>query len=100
MASRCAMRSSPRARRAEEFVRESRRAGVGWASQHILGFAVVQRVVKARDGTRRVAERRMRGNVLDALAVDIDFAAVAQAFKVFGAGEWPAFGAYGVFASD
>jgi hypothetical protein len=42
----------------------------------------------------------MRGDVLDAFAVDIDFAAVAQAFKVFRAGKRPPFGANGVFAFD
>ena len=35
----------------------------------------------------------MRGDVLDPLAVDIDFAAVAQAFEVFRAGERPPLGA-------
>jgi len=39
----------------------------------------------------------MGGDVLDAFAVNINLAAVAQAFQIFGAGERPAFGLDGVF---
>jgi hypothetical protein len=46
----------------------------------------VQRVIETGDHPRSVAERRVDGDVLDALAVDIDFAPVAQRFKIFGAG--------------
>src|SRR5262245_56303479 len=42
----------------------------------------------------------MRRDVLDALAVDIDLAAVAQAFEVLPAGERPPFFRDGVFAFD
>ena len=55
-----------------------------------LLLRVVQRVVEPRDRARGVAERRMRGDVLDPLAVDLDLAAVAQAFEIFRAGERPA----------
>ena len=78
-----------RVRDAEEFVGEPARAGVGRAGQHVLLLGIVQRIVEPRDGARGIAERRMRGDVLDPLAVDIDFAAVAQAFEIFLAGERP-----------
>src|SRR5262249_60737447 len=39
------------------------------------------------DRAGAVAKGRLRGYVLDALAVDIDLAAVTQAFKVLGARE-------------
>ena len=38
---------------------------------------------------RGVAERRVRGDVVDPLAVDIDLAAVAQALEIFAARERP-----------
>jgi hypothetical protein len=47
----------------------------------------MQSIVQARNRARRVAKRRVRRDVLDALAVDIDLAAVTQAFKVLGARE-------------
>jgi len=47
------------------------------------------RVIEPGDIARGIAEGRMGGDVLDPLAVDIDLAAVAQAFKVFLAGEGP-----------
>ena len=78
-----------RMRDAEELVGEGARAGVGRAGQHVLLLGIVQRVIEPRDGARGVAERRMRGDVLDPLAVDIDLAAVAQAFQIFRAGERP-----------
>ena len=62
------------------------RAGIGRAGQHALARGVMQRVVQPRDRAHRITKRRMRGDVGDALAVDIDFAAVAQALHVFGAG--------------
>ena len=46
-----------------------------------LCFGIVQRVVEARDHARGVAEGRMRRDVLDAFAVDVDLAAVAQRFQ-------------------
>ena len=89
-----------RARGAEEFVGEAARAGVGRRGQQRLGLLVVQRVVEPRDRARGIAERRMRGDVLDALAIDVDFAAVAQAFEIFRAGERPPFGVDGVLGFD
>src|SRR6059058_5652380 len=44
------------------------------------------------DGARGVAERRMCGHVVDALAVDIDVTPIAQAREIFRAREWPSFG--------
>ena len=49
--------------------------------------SIVQRVVQAREHAHGVAERGMRRDVLDALAVDPDLAAVAQALEVFRGGE-------------
>jgi hypothetical protein len=47
----------------------------------------VQGFVEERHRRRRIAERRVRGHVLDAFAVDVDFAAVAQRFQKLGAVE-------------
>ncbi len=74
-----------RLRRLEIGVGEAAVAGVGRQQQAALAFFVVQRVVEPGDHPRGVAKRRMGGDVLDALAVDIDFAPVAQLFKIFGA---------------
>jgi len=57
----------------------------------------VQRVVEQRDRGRGIAKRRVRGDVLDPLAVDVDFAAVAQRFQIFGAGEGPVLASKNVF---
>src|SRR5690242_16848368 len=84
----------------KEFVGEPAGAGVGLASQQVLGGFVMERVVKPCDRTRGVAKGRMRGHVLDPLAINVDFAAVAQALEIFGPGERPTFGAYGVLAFD
>ena len=78
-----------RMRDAKELVGEGARAGVGRAGQHVFLLGVMQRVIEPGDGARGIAEGRMRGDVLDPLAVDIDLAAVAQAFEVFLAGERP-----------
>ena len=78
-----------RARGAEELVGVAARAGVGRRGQQVLGLCVVQRVVEPRDRARGVAKRGMRGHVLDALAVDIDLSAVAQAGEIFRARERP-----------
>ena len=56
-------------------------AGVGAPAQRILHVRFVQRVVHLRDGGRRIAKRRMGGDVFNALAVDINLAAILQAFK-------------------
>src|ERR1700756_718003 len=89
-----------RARGAEESVGETAGAGVGLASQQVPRLLVVERVVKPRAPARGVAKCRMRGDIRDALAVNVDFAAVAQALEIFGAGERPALGADGVLALD
>src|SRR5262249_35162188 len=59
---------------------------------------IVQSIIETRDRARSVTKGRMRRDVLDALAVDIDLAAVAQAFQIFRAGEGPAGGRDGVLA--
>ena len=78
-----------RVRDAEELVGEAAVAGVGRAGQHVLGAPDRAAHRRAGDRARGVAERRMRGDVVDALAVDVDLAAVAQAFEIFLAGERP-----------
>ncbi len=80
-------------RDAEELVGKSAIPGVGRAGQHVLGSGVVQRVIELRDGAGGVAERRMGGDIGNALAIDVDLATVAQAFEVFLAGERPVGGA-------
>ncbi|SQI30983.1 Uncharacterised protein [Serratia plymuthica] len=72
---------------AEELVGVAAVAGVGIPAQTILADRIVQRIVQLADRSRRIAERRVGGDVLHPLAVDIDFAAILQAFQVFGAGE-------------
>ena len=47
----------------------------------------MQRVIEPRDRADRIAERRVRGDVGDALAVEIHVAAVTQAFHILRAGE-------------
>src|SRR6185436_429479 len=74
---------------AEKLVGESARAGVDRTGQCRLLRRIVQRVVELGDGAGRVAKRRVRGHVLDAFAVDIDLAIVAQAFEIFLARERP-----------
>ena len=59
-------------------VRHAAVAGVGRHQQLVLVLGIVQRVVEARDHARGVAEGWMRRDVLDALAVDVDLAVVAQ----------------------
>ena len=74
-------------RHLEEFVGVAAGAGIGRRGEHVLGRLVVQRVVEQRDGAGRIAERRMFGDVLDALAVDVDLAVVLERLQEFGAGE-------------
>src|SRR6478752_2549004 len=64
-----------RMRDAKELVGEGARAGVGRAGQDIFLFGVMQRVIEPGDTARGIAEGRVRGDVLDPLAVDIDLAA-------------------------
>jgi hypothetical protein len=61
-------------------------AGIGAPAQGILHVRFVQRVVHLGDGGGGVAEGRMGGDVFDALAVDINLAAVLQAFQVLFTG--------------
>ena len=75
-----------RLRRLEEGVGHAAVAGVGRQQDLVLALGVVQRVVEARHHAGGVAEGRMRGDVLDALAVDVDLAAVAQRVEIFRAG--------------
>src|SRR3981189_1615477 len=72
--------------RLEEGVRHSRVARVCGHQQLVLSLVVMQRVEQARHHPGGVAEGRMGGDVLDALAVDEDLAAVAQGFDVLRAG--------------
>ena len=67
-------------RHAEELVGIAAAAGVGAPAERVLHLRLVQRVVHLCDGGRRVAKRRMGGDVFDALAVDINLTAVLQAF--------------------
>jgi hypothetical protein len=68
-------------------VGKAARAGIGRSDKNVSGFRIVQSIIETGNRARAVAKRRMRGDVLDALAVDIDLAAIAQAFKVLGARE-------------
>src|SRR5262249_24973120 len=63
-------------------------APFGGAAQYIFACRVirVQRVVEPRDHTRGVAERRMVGDLADALAVDPDLAAIVKTVEEFLAG--------------
>ncbi len=78
-----------RARRAEELVGVTSRPRVGRRSKQVLGLGVVQRIIEPGDRARGVAKRGVRGHVVHALAVDIDFSAVAQTGKIFRARERP-----------
>ena len=72
--------------RFEKGMREAAVAGVARQEQFMLAAVVVQRVVEARDHPCGVAKSRMRRDVPDALAVDIDFAPIAQLLEIFLAG--------------
>src|SRR5215831_9593006 len=87
MASRWAMTSSrDRAARKNLWVKPPEPVSVG-ATRNVSGFGIVQGIIETGNRARAVAKRRVRGDVLDALAIDIDLAAVPQAFEVLGAGE-------------
>src|SRR4029077_3917386 len=75
-------------------------AGVGRRGEQVLALGIVQRVIEARDRARGVAEGGVRCDIVDALAVDVDFAPVAQAGEVFRAGERPPARADGVLGLD
>ena len=59
-------------------------AGVGRHEQAALTLLVMKRVIEARDHSSGIPEGGVGRDVLDALAVDIDFAAVSELFEVFG----------------
>jgi len=62
---------------AKEFMGKAAVSGIGRTGQYVLGGGVVQRVVELRDRARSVAERRVGGDVGNALAIDVDLAPVA-----------------------
>src|SRR5437773_8277219 len=63
-------------------MREAAAPGVGLRREDRLSRRVVERVVEPRDHPRGIAEGGMRGDVLHALAVNPDFAIVAQALEI------------------
>ena len=85
IASRPAIDSSSVFGALEECVRLALAVGIRRQQQLLRLFRVVQRVEQPRRHARRVAERGMRRDVFDALAVDVDLAAVAQRLQVFRA---------------
>ena len=87
IASRCAMTSSRGAGNLEELVRVAAGAGIGRRGQHVLGLGIVQRVIEQGDGGNRIAEGRMRRDIFDPVAVDVDFAPVAQGLEELSPGE-------------
>ncbi|MCY1227187.1 hypothetical protein D9M72_394490 [compost metagenome] len=74
---------------AEIFVGVAAGPRVGRRRQDVPLCRIMQRVIEPGERPGGIAHRRMAGHVLDAFAVDIDLAAVAQAFQIFGAGEGP-----------
>ena len=61
-------------------------AGIGVPAQGVLHFWFMQRIVQLADGGGGVAEGRVRGDVFDALAVDVNLAAILQALQVLFTG--------------
>src|SRR5262249_39902933 len=84
----------------EELVGKAARSGVGRRDEKLSVLGIVQSIIEARNRARGVAKRGMRRDVVDALAVDIDLAAVAQAFQIFRAGKGAALCRNGVLAFD
>ena len=74
-------------RGAEVAVGEALRASVGGAREHGARGGLVQRVVEPRQHARGVAEGRVRGHVLDPLAVDPDLPAGPQTLEELRARE-------------
>ena len=81
-----AIKSARRLRRLEEGVRQAAAAGVGRQQDLARALRIVERIEQARGHARGVAERRVRGDVLDPLAVDVDLAPVAQRIQILGGG--------------
>ena len=75
------------ARVAEELVGIAAVAGIGLPAELFLALRIVQGVVEPGHGGGRVAEGGVAGDVLDAVAVDVDLTVVAQAGEVLLAGE-------------
>ena len=73
-------------RHAEEFMGIAAAAGIGVPAQGVLHFRFMQRIVQLGDGGGGVAEGRMRGDVFDAFAVDVNLAAILQALQVLFTG--------------
>jgi hypothetical protein len=71
----------------EEAVRVAAGAGVRGRCQDVLGAGIVQRIIELGDRDRRIAERRVLGDILYALAVNVDLAAVAQRLEELLPGE-------------
>jgi len=57
-------------------------AGIGFGAEDAFAV-VVQRVVEPSQHAHRIAEGRMGGHILDALAIDPDLAPVPQALDIF-----------------
>src|SRR5262249_17732409 len=57
-------------------------AGVGLRCEDLLRFGIVQGIIQLADRDRLISEGWVGGDVLDALAVYVDFAAVAQRLEV------------------
>jgi hypothetical protein len=71
----------------KELVGVAAGAGVGGSGEHALGFGGVHGIVELGDRGGSVAQRWMRRDVGNPLAIDIHFAAVAQRLQELGAGE-------------
>src|SRR4030095_4614512 len=67
-------------------MREPATTRIGRHREDGLRCRVMQRVVESRDHPRGVAKRRMRRDILHALAVNVDLAPVANALEVLGSG--------------
>ena len=76
-------------RRAEVPMRVAARTGIGRAGQLGMRGWIVERVIEPCQHPGRIAKGRMRRDVLDALAVDPDLAAVTEAFQELLAGQRP-----------
>src|SRR5262249_51469541 len=61
-------------------------AGRGRQQNPVPALGIVQRVVEPRHDARGVAESLVLGDVLDALAVDVDLASVRQRGQILGTG--------------
>src|SRR5437899_12026975 len=70
-------------------MRVAARAGIGRARQLCLRGRIVERVVEPRQHAGGIAKGWMRRDVVDALAVDPDLAAVAETLEELLARERP-----------